>query len=177
MQIIKPSAEIMAPLAGSSLTVKFICDRGVTGEIYRLMTALFCRETSGSNPYTILELPLQAGSDIVFIEPLFLHPETKAYKRWEEACSDAEDAYFDLLEWGCTSQEAKAVLPSSLKTEIIMTADVREWRIFLKASCDKAAHIQLRELTVPLLSELRLGMVTLFEDIWKDLLLTGKERI
>lgn len=48
------------------------------------------------------------------------------YRIWKRSCETAEIAYFDLLNEGCTAQEARAVLPNSLKTEVVMTADIRE---------------------------------------------------
>lgn len=77
----------------------------------------------------------------------------------------AETAYFDLLEWGCTPQEARAVLPNSLKTEVVMTANIREWRHFLRLRTSSAAHPQIREVAVPLLHELQRLMPVLFDDI------------
>jgi thymidylate synthase (FAD) len=70
-----------------------------------------------------------------------------------------------MLESGMKPQEARAVLPNSLKTEIVMTANYREWRHFFKLRCDKAAHPQMKELTIPLLKELDKKLPVIFEDI------------
>lgn len=77
----------------------------------------------------------------------------------------AESAYFNLLDWGCTPQEARAVLPNSLKTEVIMTANIREWRHFFKLRCAKAAHPQMREVATPLLALMQKKLPVLFDDI------------
>ena len=77
----------------------------------------------------------------------------------------AEKEYFELLNLGCTPQEARSVLPNSTKTEIVMTANLREWRHFLKLRTAKAAHPQMRELTVPLLHELQKRISVVFDDI------------
>jgi len=69
------------------------------------------------------------------------------------------------LQYGCTAQEARAVLPNSLKTEIVMTANIREWRHFLKLRTSKAAHPQIREVAKLLLDELTLKLPGLFDDI------------
>jgi len=66
---------------------------------------------------------------------------------------------------GATPQEARSVLPNSLKTEVIMTANLREWRHFLKLRTAKDAHPQMREVTVPLLAELKTLIPVVFEDI------------
>ena len=84
---------------------------------------------------------------------------------WENACKQAAEAYFSLLDWGCTPQEARSVLPNSLKTEVVMTANIREWRHFLKLRTAPEAHPQMRELTVPLLEELQKKIPVLFDDI------------
>ena len=84
---------------------------------------------------------------------------------WKNACERAEEAYFNLLDWGCTPQEARSVLPNSLKTEVVMTANIREWRHFLKLRTAPEAHPQMRELTVPLLLELQGKVPVLFDDI------------
>ena len=77
----------------------------------------------------------------------------------------AENVYFNLLSDGYTPQEARSVLPSSVKTEVVMTANLREWRHFLKLRTAKAAHPQMRELTVPLLHELQERIPVIFDDI------------
>ena len=67
-----------------------------------------------------------------------------AYDVSEEACRRAETAYFNLLNWGLSPQEARAVLPNSLKTEVVMTANIREWRHFLRLRTSTGAHPQIR---------------------------------
>lgn len=94
-----------------------------------------------------------------------MQPGMKDFQIWEKAMSACEDAYFDLLDFGCTPQEARAVLPNSLKTEIVMTANLREWRHFLKLRTSKAAHPQIREIAIPLLMELKSIIPIVFDDI------------
>ena len=79
--------------------------------------------------------------------------------------ADAESAYLDLLNSGATPQEARSVLPNSTKTEITITANYREWRNFFKLRTEKAAHPQMREVTIPLLSELNEKLPIIFDDI------------
>jgi thymidylate synthase (FAD) len=68
-----------------------------------------------------------------------------AYRIWEHGCESAETAYFDLLDYGCSPQEARTVLPNSLKTEVIMTANIQEWQHFIDLRTSSAAHPQMRE--------------------------------
>ena len=77
----------------------------------------------------------------------------------------AERCYFELLKNGATPQEARAVLPNSLKTEIVMTANYREWRNFFKLRTAKNAHPQMRQITIPLLKELQEKIPIIFDDI------------
>ena len=77
----------------------------------------------------------------------------------------AEAHYFSLLDSGATPQEARSVLPNSTKTEITVTANYREWRSFFKLRTTKAAHPQMREVTIPLLEELKKKLPIIFDDI------------
>ena len=78
---------------------------------------------------------------------------------------EAEKAYFKLLELGATPQEARAVLPNSLKTEIVMTMNLREWRHFFRLRIAKEAHPQMRELSQPLLLAFQKRIPIVFDDI------------
>ena len=148
-------------LEHESITVRFVCDRGVSHEIVRHRIASFSQESTRYCNYGNERF----GSELTFIKPCFWEEWTLAYKQWSLAVSLAECAYFDMLDCGCTPQEARSVLPSSIKTEVVMTANLREWRHFLKMRTAKAAHPQMRELTVPLLHELQERIPVVFDDI------------
>lgn len=150
-----------AVLEHFSITVRFICDRGVSHEIVRHRLASYCQESTRYCNYG----NDQFNSEITVIEPLYLEQYTDAYSAWQEACEIAERAYFKLLDWGCTPQEARAVLPNSLKTEVVMTANLREWRHFFKLRCAPAAHPQMREIAIPLLRTLQKKLPIVFDDI------------
>lgn len=151
-------------LEHESITVRFICDRGVSHEIVRHRIASFSQESTRYCNYS----GNRFGNQITFIKPCFLDEGTGGYKLWKQAMFVAEKEYFELLNWGCTPQEARSVLPNSTKTEVVMTANLREWRHFLKLRTAKAAHPQMRELTVPLLHELQELIPVVFEDIKED---------
>ena len=153
-----------AVLEHYSFTVKFIVDRGVSHEIVRHRLASYCQESTRYCNYRKDSF----GSEITVIEPQFLVVGTSGWQHWVHSCMTAERAYFDLLEWGCTPQEARAVLPNSLKTEVVMTANIREWRHFLRLRTSSAAHPQIREVAVPLLHELQRRLPVLFNDIKED---------
>ena len=148
-------------LEHESITVRFICDRGVSHEIVRHRLASYSQESTRYCNYS----GNRFRNQITFIKPCFLEEGTGGYKLWKQAMFVAEKEYFELLNWGCTPQEARSVLPNSIKTEVVMTANLREWRHFLKLRTAKAAHPQMRELTVPLLKELQEWIPVVFDDI------------
>lgn len=149
-----------AVLEHYSFTVRFIVDRGVSHEIVRHRLASYCQESTRYCNYSKDEF----GNEITVIEPCWF-VDSGQESRWRKACEDAEKWYFELLDYGCTPQEARAVLPNSLKTEVVMTANLREWRHFLKLRTDKAAHPQIREVALPLLKELKTMIPVVFDDI------------
>jgi len=144
-----------------SFSVKFICDRGISHEIVRHRIASYSQESTRYCNYSKDDF----GSEITVIEPCFLVPGTAGYDMWYRACLVAEQMYFKMLDWGCTPQEARVVLPNSLKTELVMTANIREWRHFLKLRTSPAAHPQMREVANLLLKELKQKVPVLFDDI------------
>ena len=143
-----------------SFSVRFIVDRGVSHELVRHRIASFSQESTRYCNY---------GNDddgCTFIWPLFWKEDKcKGSDIWKNATRKAENSYELLLDAGATPQEARSVLPNSLKTEVIMTANLREWRHFLKLRTAKDAHPQMREVTVPLLAELKTLIPVVFEDI------------
>lgn len=150
-----------AVLEHCSFTVKFVCDRGVSHEIVRHRMASYCQESTRYCNYGKGDF----NGEIIVIEPSYLIKGTAAYDAWKAACEATEQAYFDLLNWGLSPQEARAVLPNSLKTEVVMTANIREWRHILKLRCSKAAHPQMREVATQFLKELQEKIPVLFDDI------------
>jgi len=153
-----------AVLEHCSFTVKFTCDRGVSHEIVRHRMASYCQESTRYCNYSKGQFNLE----ITVIEPCFLVRGTAGWNLWEEGCFAAETTYFNLLDYGCSPQEARSVLPNSLKTEVVMTADIREWRHFLKLRCSNAAHPQMREVALILLDKVHALIPVCFDDIWSE---------
>lgn len=141
-------------LEHESIAVRFICDRGISHEIVRHRLASYSQESQRYVRY---------NDDIEFINPHM--PNAKAHEAWQELCERAEETYKELLSYGVQPEQARSVLPNSVKTELVMTANLREWRHFLKLRTAKAAHPQMRELTVPLLKELQERIPVVFDDI------------
>ena len=151
-----------AMIEHSSLSVKFIVDRGVSHELVRHRIASFAQESTRYCNYSKDKF----GNGITFIKPYFFEEGTSEYREWVTAMENAESYYLSLIKLGRTPQEARSVLPNSTKTEVVVTANYREWRNFFNLRVDKAAHPQMREVTVPLLEELKKRLPVIFEDIY-----------
>lgn len=146
-------------LEHSMLTVRFICDRGVSHELVRHRLASFSQESTRYCNY---------GGEVAFIMPCFFKQCLNVYPPyvlWKDAMLSSEDTYKEMLKQGASPQEARSVLPNSTKTEVVMTANLREWRHILKLRTSKAAHPQMRELMCPLLEDLKASIPVIFDDI------------
>ena len=164
-------------LEHSMLTVRFICDRGVSHELVRHRLASFSQESTRYCNYSgavtfILPLYLREGRDLYYNSEhddgagsLVQNLELNKFGTWCNSMQSAATAYNTMLQWGASPQEARAVLPNSTKTEVVMTANLREWRHILKLRTSKAAHPQMRELMCPLLKELKASIPVIFDDI------------
>lgn len=153
-----------AMLEHASLTVLFEVDRGVSHEIVRHRVASFAQESTRYCNYSQDKF----GSEITVIQPCYLNVGTPEWTAWYDSCQEAEKAYFSMLAAGRTPQEARAVLPTSLRTHLWMTANLREWRHFLKlraAGITGKPHPQMSEVAVPLLKTFRFYLPEVFDDI------------
>ena len=158
-----------------NISVRFVCDRGVTHELVRHRLAAYSQESTRYCTYK---------SGVTFIIPPWIdiaegeyalcdewdekiyyynEDEISAEQLWFEAMQDTEASYIDLLNCGWSPQQARSVLPNSLKTEIVMTANLREWRWVFELRCSTAAHPQIREIMIPLRTELRMKIPAIFE--------------
>lgn len=150
-----------AVLEHAVVTVKFTVDRGVSHEIVRHRLAAYCQESTRYCNYS----RGKHGGEITVIKPHYLNEDTEGWFQWRRACFEAEKRYFRLLDFGCSPQEARAVLPNSLKTEVVMTANLREWRHFFRLRTAEVAHPQMREVTIPLLRRMKELIPVAFDDI------------
>ncbi|MDR1947168.1 MAG: FAD-dependent thymidylate synthase [Desulfovibrio sp.] len=145
----------------ASATVRFICDRGVSHELVRHRLASFSQESTRYADYS----GKRFGKEITVIRPCFWPEDSPAYALWLEAVQRAEERYFALLAEGASAQQARSVLPNSLKTEIVVTCNMREWRHIFELRCAPASHPQMREVMLPLLRDMHLRVPALFADI------------
>ena len=148
-------------LEHAGFTVRFTVDRGVSHEIVRHRMASYSQESTRYCNYS----GGRFGQEITVISPCFFERGSAEYSTWEAGCLEAEKQYFVMLTAGASPQQARTVLPSSLKTELIMTANLREWRHFFKLRTAGGAHPQMREVAVPLLRQLRREIPVIFDDI------------
>ena len=163
-----------------SISVRVICDRGVSHEIVRHRIASYSQESTRYCNYSKDKF----GNELTFIKPCWFKSSiedlnTYANIRgtfdkienagewvWVDTLRSAEISYFTLLEtciW--TPEQARSILPNSLKTEIVMTMNLREWRHFFKLRCDKAAHPQMRQVANLILNNFKVRIPVIFDDI------------
>lgn len=147
------------------LTARIICDRGVSHELVRHRLASYSQESTRYCNYSKGKF----GKELTFIRPCFWPDDSLQYHLWRSAMSTAEGVYMYLLENGAKPEEARSVLPNSLKTEVVMTANLREWRHFFRLRCAPAAHPQMREVANQLLAQAYAVLPAIFEDIVKEL--------
>ena len=143
------------------LTVRFICDRGVSHETVRHRIASYSQESTRYCNYSGDKF----GRELTFIKPCFWDEDSPEYRVWLETMEYIEEKYFEFMDGGATPEQARSILPNSLKTEIVVTMNLREWRHFFRLRCDKAAHPQIREIAIPLLEELKEKLPAVFGDI------------
>lgn len=151
-----------AMLEHGAITIKVITDRGVTHEWVRHRLAAYAQESTRYCNYSQDKF----GNEITFIKPVFWQENCREMLHWKAAMSRCEESYLQLIELGASPQEARAVLPNSLKTEIYCTMNMREWRHFFRMRDAKPAHPQMRELAHSIHEK--------FHEIW-PCLFTGKE--
>lgn len=136
-------------LAHLRQTVKFTVDRGVTHEFVRHRVMSFSQESTRYCNYS----DQRFGREIAVIRPCYLQEGTEGYSLWKRQCMSAEVAYFALMNFGLTAQEARAVLPHSTKAELMMTGTLRQWDHFFDMRARQItgrAHPQAAEVAMPL---------------------------
>ena len=147
-----------AMLEFADLHVKFTISRGIANELVRHRMCSFAQESTRYCNYAADKF----GKTIRVIKPSGMNAASE--KMWTLHMRAAERTYFDLISLGCKPEIARSVLPTCLKTELHVKANIREWRHILKLRTSKAAHPAMREIMIPLLHELQ-EITPLFDDI------------
>lgn len=151
-------------LTHCDVTVRFVVDRGVTHEIVRHRPASFAQESTRYCNYAKDKF----GGEITFIIPEFFQYGSPAWKVWKDSMECCESYYMTLINMGVTPEKARTVLPNSLKTELIMTANCAEWKHFfgLRAcNITGKAHPQMLEVARPLLDDFKKTISVIFDDL------------
>ena len=162
-----------AMIEHNSISVRFICDRGVSHEIVRHRVASYGQESTRYCNYSndkfngeINVIDIFEGIDLDNkMKKLDTAKKFLILREYRRAMEDSEKHYLNMIELGATPQIARAVLPTSLKTEIVVSMNIREWRHFFKLRTEIVAHPQMRELTIPLLAEVKTLIPVVFDDI------------
>lgn len=155
-----------------SITVRIICDRGISHELVRHRIASFSQESTRYCNYG----KGKHGNELTLIRPFFWEPEegdclkVRAHKnqqrmRWSDSMKQVEKIYMQMIQDKVPPQEARSVLPNSLKTEVIMTTNLRSWRNFFQQRVAPAAHPQMRQIAQPMLDDFKIRVPLIFDDI------------
>lgn len=141
----------------ASVTVRFITNRGVTHELVRHRLCAFSQESTRYVKY---------DKKMEFIRPVWWAKWSKEEQEiWIKQMEAAEESYLKLRELKSSAEKAREVLPNSLKTEIVTTANLREWRHIFKLRCSSAAHPQIRILMLDCLEGFKKEFSPLFDDL------------
>lgn len=157
----------------ADIIVKFVCDRGVSHELVRHRLCSFAQESTRYCDYS------KSGSIQVICPPdiadenylQFINLNERdpnwysCFLAWYDSVIQAEKSYNYLRAQGVSPQIARSVLPTCLKTEIVVKANLREWRHIFKLRTPITAHPQMRELMIPLLTQLKIDVPIVFNDI------------
>ena len=143
------------------VTVRFIFDRSISHELVRHRIGSYSQESTRFCNYAKDKF----GNEISVIDigPHFTNPNS--FNLWFHHMVECEGVYLQLLENGEKPEIARSVLPNSLKTEIVATFNLREWRLVFKQRTSPKAHPQMREVMVPLLVEMKKRLPVVFDDI------------
>lgn len=143
------------------ISVKMVCDRGVTHEIVRHRVASYSQESTRYCNYQKDKF----GNELTFIKPVFWKENSPEYALWLQTMQNIETQYMQIVALGATAQEARSILPNSLKTELVVTMNLREWRHFFRLRTAAAAHPQMREIAGMVLDGFRREIPVVFDEI------------
>lgn len=168
----------LSPFEHSSLSIVFVTNRGVTHELIRHRLAAYSQESTRYCNYSKPKFEISYDDletddnhilfdddrgNVRFIFDPCIEPEDQF--QWRMDMRHSEYTYLKWLDKGYKPQIARAFLPNDLKTQIMMTANLREWRHVLSLRCDKSAHPHIRLLLTPLLEEVQSKIPVIFDDL------------
>lgn len=146
----------------AAISFKIICDRGVTHELVRhRIGASYSQESTRYCDYSAGKF----GGELTFIKPCFWREDDENFKLWRSTMELVEKNYLALRAGSARPEEARSILPNSLKTEIFVTMNLRELRHFIKLRTAKAAHPQMREVALKIYQILAEKLPAVFDDL------------
>ncbi|MBR6888057.1 MAG: FAD-dependent thymidylate synthase [Selenomonadaceae bacterium] len=145
----------------AAVSFKIICDRGVTHELVRHRIASYSQESTRYCDYSAGKF----GGELTFIKPCFWAEDDENFQLWKATMAQLEKNYLALRANGAKPEEARSILPNSLKTEIFVTMNLRELRHFLKLRTAAAAHPQMRQIALKIYKILAEKLPAVFDDI------------
>lgn len=146
------------------IVVRFVHNRGFTHELVRHRLASFAQESTRYCNY----FQEKFGNELTFIEPYWFSFSHYGQEEWFTVMETIEDTYLKLVDSNCCklpAQAARGVLPNDIKTEIVIKANIREWRTIFGLRTDKPAHPDMHRVMIPLLDDLKKLVPVLFDDI------------
>ncbi len=147
-----------------NITVRFICNRGFTHELVRHRLAAYSQESTRYCNYTKDKF----GSEITVIKPYELQEGSEEYNIWKQAMENSEKSYMSMVSSGSKPENARGVLPIDIKTEIVITTNLREWKHIFSLRTSPAAHPSMRELMIPLAKEFQKQIPVIFDKIFEE---------
>ena len=150
-----------SPLEHSRMTVLFTINRGVSHELVRHRHTSYSQESTRYCNYS----KNRFGNELTFIDDVAIAKDSSSYNEWLKYRKLDEKEYFDRLDFGQTPEQARGCLPIDLKTKLLVTTNLREWRDIFKLRCNSHAHYQMREVMRPLFKEVCDILPCVFDDI------------
>ena len=151
-------------LEHEKITVRMYADIGVYKDLTRHRIASFSIESTRYCNYGKDKF----DNEIKFIKPCNIEKGTKLYEKWEKACQDIEKNYLQMAELGATPDQMRMILPHSTASEIVMTANIREWKHILSLRTTNHVHPSVRQIMIPLLIYFQKEMPEIFESVEYD---------
>ena len=160
-EFVKKHRHHESPLEHSSLSVEFLINRGVSHELVRHRHTGYSQESTRYCNYSNGRF----GSELTFINDIFIVPDSKSYEIWLAGRQADENEYFARLNEDAIAEQARGCLPNDIATKLYVTTTFREWRYIFQLRCDSHAHYQMREVMRPLFEEVKNTLPCVFDDI------------
>ena len=155
------SNDHMAMLEFGSIIIRLICDRGVTHELVRHRLSSYAQESTRYCNYSKDKF----GNEITVVKPVQMEKDSGSYTVWKSTCEEAEKCYFELLAQNVSQQVARSVLPTCLKTDIVMKTNFRELGHIFKLRISPKAHPDISYIFDKIYREVKQALPEAFRDI------------